>query len=63
MSSPTTLDGFTRVYSGPKHEVYCNGPERVWVYREAPDRSLPVRVDHCPQCRCSAFAQPKGGPR
>lgn len=61
--APLSLEGFTRVFSGAKHEVFCNGRDRLWVYRQTPDRTRATHVWRCPECRCSAFALPNGANR
>lgn len=60
MTAMPVPDGFTRVLSGARHEVYCNGKERLWVKRPQVDRSLATSLGRCPDCRCSAFAPAEG---
>jgi hypothetical protein len=62
MSAPA-LAGMTCVYSGPRHEVYCDGVQRVWVDRSPIERERVVTVKPCPRCRCSAFGATKAAPR
>jgi hypothetical protein len=62
MTTPD-LSGYTRVLSGARHEVYCNGKHRVWVTRQVADRTKATSVSRCPDCRCSAFELPKDATR
>lgn len=61
--TPQNLEGLTRVFSGPRHEVYCDGTRRVWVNRFPVERERVAYASPCPRCVCSAFGVAKGGPR
>ena len=57
------LEGLTRVFTGPRHEVYCDGTRRVWVDRRPVNRELVSHASPCPRCVCSAFGATKAAPR